>query len=31
MIDVQSFMWCTYGKGWSEEEIAEGKVKLGIA
>jgi hypothetical protein len=31
MIDVQSFMWCTYGKGWSAEEIAEGKVKLGIA
>ena len=23
MIDVQTFMWCTYTKGWSSDEIAK--------
>jgi len=31
MIDVQSFMWCTYGKGWSAEDIAKSKRELGIS
>jgi len=30
MIDIQSFMWCTYSKGWNAEGIAEGKRELGI-
>ena len=30
MIDVQSFMWCTYGKGWSAKDIAKSKRELGI-
>lgn len=25
MIDLQSFMWCTYGKGWSAEDVAAAK------
>jgi len=30
MIDIQSFMWCTYAKGWDAKEIAEAKRELGI-
>lgn len=30
MIDVQTFMWCTYAKGWNKNEIAKAKRELGI-
>ncbi len=30
MIDIQSFMWCTFTSGWTAEGIAEGKLELGL-
>jgi hypothetical protein len=30
MIDIQSFMWCTYSKGWDDKEIGEAKREMGI-
>lgn len=30
MIDVQSFMWCTYGKGWSQADIVKAKLKWDV-
>jgi len=31
MIDIQSFMWCTYAKSWTKTHITEGKKELGIS
>ncbi len=28
MIDVQGFMWCTYGSGWNAEELRQAKEQL---
>lgn len=30
MIDIQSFMWCTYASGWTKQDIIDGKTELGI-
>lgn len=27
MIDVQGFMWCTFGGGWTPEEVTKAKLK----
>lgn len=31
MIDVQNFMWCTFTKGWSEEEVSQAEAILNNA
>jgi len=30
MIDIQSFMWCTYATGWTEADYTKAKRELGI-
>jgi len=30
MIDVQTFMWCTFTNGWTPDEIAEAEKKIGL-
>jgi|GEM_PF-400694 len=30
MIDIQSFMWCTFGNGWSRDDIRKEKSRLGL-